>query len=118
MKTKFDIILETLDAYSDPNNTAYSAAADSCVIETADGRNCALGRCMLRGYQKKFLEKKGPDLECVRHLDLMLQPEYRGHSVSFWKALQNFHDAIGNSGLVSTVTKRWDALLEELDDAN
>lgn len=110
--------METLDAYSDPFNTAYSPESQSCVIETVDGKNCAVGRCMLRGYQKKFHEAVGPDLGQNPRLDLMLQSEYRGHSISFWKSLQAFHDAIGNDSEAITVTNRWNSLLEELDDAD
>lgn len=95
MKTENEIIKETVEYYwADPGRRATSSRG--CEYLTADGRMCAVGRCMT---EETRLRTPGAIVNVVdlsdyfsSSLDDMLQPEYRGHPVHFWALLQNLHD--------------------------
>lgn len=93
MKTKHEIIDETYAYYAaDPSRRAMGRGG--CVILTAAGRTCALGRCMLPEVQNNYLNSDGPYLTATdeSRLDYMFQPDYRGHSEAFWLSIQSIHD--------------------------
>lgn len=118
MKSKLDIILETQAAYADPHNTAFApiqGMEKRCVITTADGKHCAVGRCMTEQYQQKYFNSIGPAIWLGDLSDKMLKPEYRGHCSEFWSDIQRFHDAIGKSDLAECVLDVWERLFDYHD---
>lgn len=100
MKTEKEIIEETIEVYSDPNNRAlyykYGGPEDAtCVYLATNGNRCAVGRCISKDKIK--------DLENVsRRISKLyqyssefqdaLKPKYKGHSIQFWSNLQKLHD--------------------------
>lgn len=52
---------------------------------------CAVGRCMTDEAitQNAWNAQTADELE---DLDSLLQPKYQGHSIGFWKELQEMHD--------------------------
>jgi hypothetical protein len=96
MKTENEIIKETVEFYwADP--AGRRAASDiACEYLTADGRMCAVGRCLTPEHATRASDilcsaSALPGLLCTP-LDELLRPEYRGHSVNFWSNLQTLHD--------------------------
>jgi hypothetical protein len=96
-KTKQEIIQETRDFYAaDPKRRA--ANNGSCFYQTEDGRNCAVGRClipnseMLASYGPQTMFLCGGAANYIRNLEEILKEEYRGHEPDFWRELQLFHD--------------------------
>ncbi len=101
--TKLEIVTETVDFYSaDPKRRSYNIA-DGCTFNGKDGTHCAVGRCLLPEYHEqgfylegntqtfsKFAESHG------KEFDEMLQEQYRGHEMAFWKSLQVLHDDYSN----------------------
>jgi hypothetical protein len=96
MKTQDEILKETVEFYwADPSRRA--ATEQGCRYQTDDGRMCAVGRCMTPEARRLTF-----GIACevgllegnfdVVNLDEMLEPEYRGHSLYFWRRLQHLHD--------------------------
>lgn len=93
--TATEIVHETLGYYTADMSRRALNCTGRCVIETEDGRRCALGRCMLDQYQREYFNSTGPELGDMYHatsIDFMLKPEYHGHTVEFWHDLQCVHD--------------------------
>ena len=98
--TAIDIIQETVDFYSeDISRRAYNSDEGGCEYYI-DGRSCGVGKCMTRPkeFNKRF-PLVGDDSTAIedvskkiRSLDSFLKPEYRGHSIKFWKDIQTLHD--------------------------
>jgi hypothetical protein len=98
-KTKQEILTETRDFYAaDPKRRAATPDNQSCFYETVDGRNCALGRCMIpssiiKGYLgERTLLMCGYGAYDIKNLEEILKEEYRGHQNDFWCDVQSFHD--------------------------
>ncbi len=103
VKTKEEIINETVEYYNNNSRARanYNNTSISCYYLTDDGRMCAFGRCMLKEKREK-LRMKICSIEGMYrnfgiseksfHHDLVLKPEYRGHSLSFWRDIQDLHD--------------------------
>lgn len=105
MKSKTEIVLETLRFYN-RNNRGYNYQNDHCTYyDEATGNKCAVGRCILDSeiervseLERVRFEKKldGPSVILVadhfKGLDGLLKPEYRGHCIEFWQNLQSIHD--------------------------
>ena len=91
----------------DPN---YNSGSCEYLVKE-NGNMCAVGRCALDaaklqedfggddvfGISGKSAENENQgeydeNDETINHLDSLLKPEYRGHSLHFWSELQNFHD--------------------------
>lgn len=103
MKTKEEIVLETLQTYNDPANRAVIQKDDRPVcLYRNDSANppthCAVGRCMT----EEALNRASNIVEAFYSLppligsttcDELLRPEYRGHEPDFWITLQMLHDA-------------------------
>ena len=88
--TAKQILDETIQYYSeDPNRVARDSLG--CYY-LKDGKMCAFGRCMTNPIeapmkaQVHLWKVNGDDV------DSYLKSEYRGHKVSFWKAIQDLHD--------------------------
>lgn len=110
MKTKLEIIEETA-AFYNANNRAMENG--HCMYVDPNGNKCALGRCMIEekaveanSYKamsgpmnaialvNAYMEAHKIPAETSEDsvLDSLLLEEYRGHSVYFWRNLQNLHD--------------------------
>tara|TARA_R110000796_G_scaffold194914_2_gene311273 strand:+ start:824 stop:1201 length:378 start_codon:yes stop_codon:yes gene_type:complete len=98
MKTKLEIIEETVNHYTTERN---SRAMDGleCVYNAEDGSHCAIGRCFKDSYRNEGHEFKfnqdtdTGDLDNeLGGLDSFLSEEYKGHDSAFWGNLQSLHD--------------------------
>ena len=106
MKSKAEIVVETLLHYN-LKNRGYNRAAYNCTyLDKATGNKCAVGRCILDSelekvseYEQKCLKKGNgsPSVsklaENFNDLDSLLKPEYRGHGIALWDDLQYIHDS-------------------------
>lgn len=103
MKTKSQIIDETLEAYlpearGERKVRSFIDGEDGrgCAILSKNGNMCAVGRCMTPESRALFWEDTGPVLgkwaPVPNILDKYLQPEYQGHETEFWDSIQKFHD--------------------------
>ena len=99
--TEIEIIEETANTYSSSNRSMKSNG--KCYYTHPDnGNHCAVGRCMLEDTLTSL--SKIDNEESVAYLleslgcklDDILKPEYRGHSLEFWTALQDLHDGMQN----------------------
>jgi len=92
MKTKHQIIDETVAYYSE-NTKRRAIRKHACFyFQEGTGNMCAVGRC---ANDPRHLSHDG---RYFREIALNLtdeeifQPEYRGHSSKFWSGLQRLHD--------------------------
>lgn len=91
MKTKLEIIDETIN-YFNLGNRAVDAGG-ACKYVTRQGRNCAVGRCMVAPDPYMWGCARLISINGIRvNLESTLKPEYQGHSVKFWVDLQALHD--------------------------
>ena len=107
MKTKAEIIIETVKNYNS-NNTARKAETNTCTYMNEDGAMCAVGRCLtnegmqiFKAFEDNNLDGNTSIESFVKAYDMdkfndALKEEYRGHDVDFWKNLQYLHDAAFN----------------------
>ena len=94
-KTKLEIIEETEKFYSNPANRGTDG--NGYVYKTEDGRKCAVGRCLI---DKDLAYLRGSITDVVSHgvylnstqIDALFLSEYKGHEITFWRALQKWHD--------------------------
>jgi hypothetical protein len=97
MKTKNEIIKETVEYYwQDPKRRASTGLGCHYRVPD-DGRMCAVGRCLTAEALPQASKVMVGAYELAGRLyadclDDLLQPEYRGHSVDFWDRLQTVHD--------------------------
>lgn len=105
MKSKAEIVVETLLHYN-LKNRGYNRAAGHCTyFDKSTGNKCAVGRCILDSeiekvseYEKEQTNQNGGSpsvtklVENFTDLDSLLKSEYRGHDVDFWDNLQYIHD--------------------------
>lgn len=103
--TEEEILTETVLFYAeDPSRVARTDVG--CMYLTADGRKCAVGRCMQDDLSSALFNVIGgvtdlQDTACEilgnsSTLDDVLKPQYRGQSLKFWQNLQALHDNSGN----------------------
>lgn len=106
MKTKSEIVVETLLHYN-IKNRGYNHAGDHCTyLDKPSGNKCAVGRCILDSEiekvcvfeQEQINQNDGSPsvaklVENFNDLDALLIPEYRGYDVTFWGHLQYVHDS-------------------------
>lgn len=122
MKTKREIIDETVAYYSDPSKRAYF---DWKCSYWKDGKMCAVGRCLINPKNIQDIVEEtcfcisGSVRSLSKKIDFQsaLKEEYRGHEIEFWTWLQNFHDeashfdkdTISESGLayIKTMKDKW-----------
>lgn len=100
--TEEEIVLETIEYYTKyPRSVGRDGG---CMYLNNDGAMCAFGRCMDVDSLKVAhdCEVNNPDgvtidrllyLLDIENLDVLLKPEYRGHSTGFWENLQTLHDS-------------------------
>jgi hypothetical protein len=101
MKTQKEIVLETVEHYSDPNNRSlfYPSGepkdATSVYVST-NGNKCAVGRCLKDVVANAIIPSrriKGVARGmCKSTIDALFEPEYSGHLLDFWDKLQLLHD--------------------------
>ncbi len=99
MKTKLEIIEETIKFYSeDPTRRARSITGGCEYLLRVPGvkdRMCAVGRCMhepmLYTGSVYSIERLGKRIFDTTFQEA-LKPEYKGHSRDFWSDLQILHD--------------------------
>jgi hypothetical protein len=104
MKTKLEILEETINAY---NSTNRAFDPSGCLYRAPEtGNRCAVGRCLrddsvlilepVKYQEVSAYELDGKHENCsvgkVPALEEELKPEYCGHSLEFWSELQTLHD--------------------------
>lgn len=111
--TKTEIIEETAAFYTSTNR-AYDDILRACNYITKDGKMCAVGRCLVKpigylGNVEDYFKEHNFD-------DGYFKSEYRGHSLTFWRHLQEFHDDMRNwdsNGITERGLKHKNTLLEK-----
>jgi len=95
MKTKIEIIDETVKFYKDRPRSMDSLACLYTSIVKGKKTHCAVGRCFLPKHKNKKFEYNEDAVKCLNKsvgLDSLLKEEYRGHDIEFWINLQKLHD--------------------------
>lgn len=97
MLTKVQILDETAEHFNLFNRAVEN---HKCKYLTEEGRSCAFGRCLTDEAREK-VHRTNEGIACNmigedKDVQLMLQPQYRGHSFSFWRDVQVFHDTEEN----------------------
>lgn len=125
MKTKVEIINETIEYYSkDPNNTR-GMMYSSCTYLTSDGKMCAFGRVMKPEIREEYrnninqtvqdLNDQYSNLENTKGLDSILMDDYKGHDLKFWKDIQFFHDESNHWSIIDNkITGNGEEFIEYL----
>lgn len=117
MKTKQQIVDETVTYYSEDPMDRRGLINGSCAYITPNGEMCTVGRCLINpetlAGNLTVLQLLSGSADGLDHL---MKPEYRGHAPEFWRHLQIFHDVDDNwdsEGL--TMRGRWvvDKLAED-----
>lgn len=101
--TMVEIIDETVKFFGDDptrrskRDTKKGLAPYTCSYSGDNGNHCAVGRCLtqeaLDKHPDRFSEADVRSVwSCIKALDRDLQPQYRGHSLTFWEKLQHLHD--------------------------
>jgi hypothetical protein len=88
MKTKIEIIEETAAYYNLGNRSVTKSGR--CYYNGPDGKQCAFARMCIDPTQLKEGLFAGNQLHVFG--EEILKPEYRGHSLLFYDALQWLHD--------------------------
>jgi hypothetical protein len=108
MKSKLQIIEETVQVYSNPANRAVKLRSGACYYHSLkNDKRCAVGRCFQPDVKIRHTYTDTPECEyeqCyfaelvdeIANLEELLKPEYRGHELAFWMDLQKFHDDASN----------------------
>jgi hypothetical protein len=105
MKSKTEIVVETLLHYN-LKNRGYNHAEGQCTyLDKDSGNKCAVGRCIQDSEIEKVFEREQGYIKATESsptvsklaeffdFDSLLIPEYRGHSLHFWSDLQYLHDS-------------------------
>lgn len=106
MKSKAEIVVETLLHYNSKNR-GYNRAEGYCTyLDKSTGNKCAVGRCILDSeiekvcvFEQEQINQGDGSPSAAKlaanfnDLDSLLSPEYRGHDAAFWGHLQFFHDS-------------------------
>lgn len=101
MKTKKQIIEETVDFYSADPKGRRSIYGGSCLYLSTSGCKCAVGRYLRTDIEIKGLRLPSVSIDSlcdynnVNHIDSLLIEEVRGHGYEFWNDLQQLHDYDG-----------------------
>ena len=92
MKTPIEIIDETVAYYSeDVSRRSIGKIGDRCVYKNFEGKKCAVGRCTNSEWLDDWYKNNVSEPTLATVLE-HLEPEYQGHSRSFWSQLQYIHD--------------------------
>lgn len=97
MKTKKEIIEETVAYYSENINRRAFSLNGGCSYIDKKGRMCAVGRCAVAPKDLEVLSIRNKfggviNLFSHRKIDPYLKKEYQGHDLEFWDAIQTLHD--------------------------
>ncbi len=100
MKTKLEIINETIEIYSDPEKRSVTLVTGSsgksienCRYKGPNGKMCAVARCILPEELDEVSDNyENETVHEIKNLEDYLKPEYRGHSKGFWIDIQILHD--------------------------
>lgn len=95
-----NLLNETVDFYSEDVSRRAIDAEGSCMYNTEDEKQCAVGRCLTDEAIGKFGTVradvfgllKAAKKEGYTFLDEILKEEYRGFNIDFWFQLQRLHD--------------------------
>lgn len=99
--TKLEIIEETVKYYSE-DTSRRSTEEKNCVYLSKNGNKCAFSRCCTEEGVELLHKNEGRSvgvLDCTsplylgKEIDDVLKPEYKGHSIDFWRNLQDLHDS-------------------------
>lgn len=94
MKTKIEIINETVEFYSTVSNRSVNENK-SCLYFGTNGKKCAFSRCLKPEITSKDISE-GVEIEkCIvdgHKYDDYLKEEYKGHTIHFWNDIQALHD--------------------------
>jgi hypothetical protein len=101
MKTKIEIIKETVDFYSADTSRRALNCMGGCEYINDEGERCAVGRYMI---DPNLWLSRGTIGDVARMLPSndgrlptgIVIPECDGHSISFWLDVQSLHDYDGN----------------------
>lgn len=96
MKTKVEIINETVAFYSEDVKRRAVNEDGICEYKTKDGRKCAVGRVLLAKAFRADIEGCNALEILERYGDDILKKKYRGHEPQFWNKLQRIHDWEGH----------------------
>jgi hypothetical protein len=117
MKTRTEIIQETVDYYSE--DVSRRAVTDGgCEYLTKDGRSCAVGRCFTEEGLKEY---KDCNTIFIRQMLFYFKDEYKIDDSIFWEDLQHLHDHSlywCNSGLSKSGEKYVEKLLLKYKEKN
>lgn len=102
--TKLEILNETIRFYAKNTKLRALDFYGNCKYNTDNDKHCAVGRCLLKKYQKQGEKMLGnvsvadglAKMNDKDSLDSMLSAKYRGHDISFWLKLQELHDGERN----------------------
>lgn len=89
MKSKLEIIEETVNYYSKDTSRRATTKDWFCDYLTEDGRTCAIGRVLI---EPKSYNGDVYSLNISKDLETIIKEEYRGHNIGFWADLQRLHD--------------------------
>ena len=101
--TMVEIIDETVEFYDgDPTRRSKRVGVGGlglhiCSYNGDEGNHCAVGRCLTQEALMNNPDKHSDATvsgvwKRIKALDHDLQPQYRGHTLLFWKRLQHLHD--------------------------
>jgi hypothetical protein len=98
MKSKHDIIIETVEYYQKNKRGMLETPMLQCVYYDEEGDiTCAIGRCMKNPKTFETIYSAVNHLfKDESELDEVLKEEYKGHDLKFWTSLQIFHDNDNN----------------------
>mgnify|MGYP003648108496 CR=1 FL=1 len=125
MKTKVEIIEETVEYYTTERNSRAVDDNEDCVYNATDGSHCAVGRCFTDYYKSKGIDfafnisADVSDLDAKEGgLDSFLAEEYKGYNTGFWNGLQLLHDREHNWIDDFTLSARGKVYVEKLKKEN
>lgn len=98
--SKEEIIRETVDFYSADTSRRSYVVDEGCTYNSENGTHCAFGRCMLPMYQEQGTNLISNDWPIhimlennnITNHDEVLQEQYKGHDLNFWREIQILHD--------------------------
>ena len=110
MKTKGEIIAETIAYYRTHPRASRTATCAYLLVQDGAKSYCAVGRCMNDEAKQAQLDNlhdgwcftsvDGFDFSLPvssdNRVDRLLKEEYQGHSHHFWRSLQTLHDYANN----------------------
>lgn len=97
--TQEEIILETIEAYTDPKNRSMLPDSHACAYAGEGGKMCAYARMIKPEYRHLLVEQTG----CRNQVKLMKTTKgdpyiekYSGHPTAFYAFIQYIHDVYLN----------------------